>query len=544
LLCSPLQVDLVQQLAVIGVSWYQQPSIYLSTAGIKALMRLAKTVAQISGSTHNGGCGWALFLEPFAAAVRSDVDTVIALATRQLAEQTADQQQQQQHLSVLGKRVSGSLRGSGSSGVSSPQGGGVSNAVTNSLYGSPLGPKGGAAARQAVTAAASKQLLASQLRVRTQQLVLMQRALASIHKSCKDSMSWEEQMQLLEVLALGVDAAIAYNTGLAGAHWERQQRRLSQLGDKQPVRRISSSSSSGKVPTAAPAAAGASQQQQQQDVQLLSSVPEGVGSSSLSDTKSLASAVSRNSSLSSLSGLVGFGSYLQPNLSSAGSVTGPSLSSADGASGVTSGLTSPTAGAMSVSPVGSGDGAAAAAAAANAAAGLSGEITAASPVPPEQQQQQPKAAADNQQQTLAPIRTDVLPLRTSEEQQRGSPGSSSSSSPSKRLAAAAAPGSPGRTRMAGMNLPLLMVSSAESVEEVHPALTRLEAEGGMLLIEVSAVVCSIRGLWLHGFSGPVGCSMDFVLIHAGSRWWHAADRGECSGLRLQWIVASWGLEAR
>ncbi|KAF6256772.1 hypothetical protein COO60DRAFT_1627056 [Scenedesmus sp. NREL 46B-D3] len=55
------QVDLVQQLAAIGVSWYQQPSIYLSTAGIKALMRLAETVASISGSAHNGGCGWALF---------------------------------------------------------------------------------------------------------------------------------------------------------------------------------------------------------------------------------------------------------------------------------------------------------------------------------------------------------------------------------------------------------------------------------------------------------------------------------------------------
>jgi hypothetical protein len=497
-----LQVDLVQQLAAIGVSWYQQPSIYLSTAGIKALMRLAETVAQISGSAHNGGCGWALFLEPFAAAVRSDVDTVIALATRQLAEQTADQQQQQQqHLGVLGKGAPGSLRGSSSSSVSSPQGGSISNAVTNSLYGSPLGPKGGAAARQAVAAAASKQLLASQLRVRTQQLVLMQRALASIHKSCKDSMSWEEQMQLLEVLALGVDAAIAYNTGLAGAHWERQQRRLSQLGDKQPVRRISSGSS--KTPTAAPASAGASQQQQlQQDVQLLSPVPEGgqqlqgVGSGSLSDTISLASAVSRNSSLS-MSGLVGFGSFLQPNLSSGGSVTGPSLSSADGASGVASGLTSPTAGAMSMSPGGSGDGAAAAvgstsSTAGSAAAGLSGEITAASPVPPEQQQQQQqqqqaKHAADTQQQMLAPIRTDVLPLRTSEEQQRGSPGSSSSSgSPSKRLAAAAAaPGSPGRTRMGGLNLPLLMVSSAESVEEVHPALMRLEAEGGMLLIEVS-----------------------------------------------------------
>jgi hypothetical protein len=143
-------------------------------------------------------------------------------------------------------------------------------------------------------------------------------------------------------------------------------------------------------------------------------------------------------------------------------------------------------------PGGSGDGAAATAAnssAADAAAGLSGEITAASPTPPEQQQQtQPKQAAapaETQQQTLAPIRTDVLPLRTSDEQQRGSPGSSSSSSPSKRLvAAAAAPGSPGRTRMAGMNLPVLMVSSPESVEEVHPALMRLEAEGGMLLIEV------------------------------------------------------------
>jgi hypothetical protein len=493
----------VQQLAAIGVSWYQQPSIYLSTAGIKALMRLAETVAQISGSAQNGGCGWALFLEPFAAAVRADVDTVIGLATRQLAEQASEQQQQQQQQSVLGKGA-GALRGSGSSSVSSPQGGGVSNAAANSLYGSPLGPKGGAAARQAVAAAASKQLLASQLRVRTQQLVLMQRALASIHKSCKDSMTWDEQMQLLEVLGLGVDAAIAYNTGLAGAHWERQQRRLSQLGDKQPVRRISSGG--GRAPSAAPAAAGASQQQQQQqqqDAQLLSSVPEGgrqlqdLGSGSLSDTISLASAVSRNSSLS-MSGLVGFGSYLQPNLSSGGSVTAPSFTSVDGATaGSASGLTSPTsaaAAAASASPSGSGDGATAAVAAAgggggDGAARLSSEITAASPEPSEQQQPAAAAAPDPQQQALAPIRTDVQQLRKSEEQQQrsgvNSPGSSGGS-PSKRLAAAAAaaPGSPGRTRMGGMNLPLLMVSSPESVEEVHPALMRLEAEGGMLLIEV------------------------------------------------------------
>ncbi|WIA39187.1 hypothetical protein OEZ86_005312 [Tetradesmus obliquus] len=230
------KVDLVQQLAAIGVSWYQQPSIYLSTAGIKALMRLAETVAQISGSAQNGGCGWALFLEPFAAAVRADVDTVIGLATRQLAEQAADQQQQQQqqqHMSLLGK---GAAKGSG---VSSPQAGGVSNAsnaASNSLYGSPLGPKG--------------------------------------------------------------------------------------------------------------------------DVQALRSFEE------------------------------------------------------------------------------------------------------------QQQQQRP-----------------------------GSPGSSSGS-PSKRLAAAAAaPGSPGRTRMAGMSLPLLMVSSAESVEEVHPALMRLEAEGGMLLIE--ALNLSLSSCTLH-----------------------------------------------
>ncbi|WIA18888.1 hypothetical protein OEZ85_003561 [Tetradesmus obliquus] len=520
------KVDLVQQLAAIGVSWYQQPSIYLSTAGIKALMRLAETVAQISGSAQNGGCGWALFLEPFAAAVRADVDTVIGLATRQLAEQAADQQQQQ-HMSLLGK---GAAKGSG---VSSPQAGGVSNAsnaASNSLYGSPLGPKGGAAARQAVAAAASRQLLASQLRVRTQQLVLMQRALASIHKSCKDSMSWEEQMQLLGVLALGVDAAIAYNTGLAGAHWEKQQRRLSQLGDKQQlVRRISSGS--GRAATAAPAAAAAAattQQQQQQDPQLLSSVPEGarqlqvVGSGSLSDTLSLASAVSRNSSLS-MSGLVGFGSYLQPNPSSGGSVTGsitgsftagsvsltgPSLSSGDGAAGVASGLTSPS-GAMSVSAAGSGDGSVVAAAdktgtgtTDDVAKRPSGEITAASPEPAEQQQQQQQASAaaalEPQQQALAPIRTDVQALRSFEEQQQQRPGSpgSSSGSPSKRLAAAAAaPGSPGRTRMAGMSLPLLMVSSAESVEEVHPALMRLEAEGGMLLIE--ALNLSLSSCTLH-----------------------------------------------
>jgi hypothetical protein len=44
--------------------------------------------------------------------------------------------------------------------------------------------------------------------------------------------------------------------------------------------------------------------------------------------------------------------------------------------------------------------------------------------------------------------------------------------------------------MGGMSLPQLMVSSAESVEEVHPALMRLEAEGGMLLIEV-------RQLWFR-----------------------------------------------
>jgi len=41
------QGGLVEQLAAIGVSWYQQNSIYLSTAGIKALMRLAETISHI-----------------------------------------------------------------------------------------------------------------------------------------------------------------------------------------------------------------------------------------------------------------------------------------------------------------------------------------------------------------------------------------------------------------------------------------------------------------------------------------------------------------
>jgi hypothetical protein len=40
-------------------------------------------------------------------------------------------------------------------------------------------------------------------------------------------------------------------------------------------------------------------------------------------------------------------------------------------------------------------------------------------------------------------------------------------------------------RIGGLVLPQLMVSSPESIEVVQPAFMRLEAEGGLLLIEVS-----------------------------------------------------------
>jgi len=54
------------------------------------------------------------------------------------------------------------------------------------------------------------------------------------------------------------------------------------------------------------------------------------------------------------------------------------------------------------------------------------------------------------------------------------------------------PGSPGRSKLHGVVLPELLVSSPESVEEVTPALMRLEAEGGLLL-DRGELPCSYQG---------------------------------------------------
>lgn len=530
------QVELVQQLASIGVSWYQQTSIYLSTAGIKALMRLADTIAQIttskssSSSTATGqSCSWSLLLDPVAAAVKDDVDLVIRLATKQINE-TAEQQQQQQEppssrLARVTAAGSGSPSGSPRANRSVTN---VSNGSISGSVGSPLGPKGGAAARQAVAAAAEKQIAAVQLRVRTQQLVLMQRALAAVHQSCKDSMRWDEQMQLLEVLAHGVDAAIAFNAGMGVTYWQQQQQ-------------------SGVLATvaASPAVAGRSaaepQQQQvqaqqlkqeQQQQQLGPLCEEAVaaaeepeqqtersGSTMLLESVDLASAVSGTSSIS-FSGLAlgGFGSYVQPpNATSSGGEGG----TAGPGQAVVSATAAAAAGLDAASSSGDGGAASGSAATSSSGAGASSGAGSHVTIGDKVQAADSHAASDADQQQQQELRqVDLAPIRiqpdSSQQQQQQqqvtvnassvpsvaaiskpphtSSGSSSSSSPVKRLSGSgtAQPGSPGRTRMAGVKLPVLLVSSPESVEEVHPAMMRLEAEGGLLLIEVSLEMLGCR----------------------------------------------------
>lgn len=487
------QVDLVQQLASIGVSWYQQNSVYLSTAGIKALMRLADTLAHITNSNNtvdsSQRCSWALILDPIAAAVRTDVELVVALAMKQIRE-AADQQQQQ--MPTGASHLLRSLAAHGSPSGSPRAARGVSN---GGFAGSPLGPKGGAAARQAVAAEAEKQMLAMQLRVRSQQLVLMQRALASVHKSCSDSMSWEEQMQLLEVLAVGVDAAIAFNAGVGAQH-------------QHSVKQITA-----PVLVGASAAQDGQQSQQSEPQQQ----PERSTSTMLLESVDLASAVSCSSSLS-MSGLVGFGSYLQnphgtSSTGDAATSSGEAMLSPTAATGANVRNSSEDAfvrhGESSSEPgqSRSGDSTAAAPAADASDGTATADVADASTTGPQEEQQQPGQVPV--QPALAPIAPHPVQEQQQQQQQQsklpagnaqGSPaavdspitGNAKQQSALKRvsssggsLSAQQQPGSPGRSRLGAVKLPVLMVSSAESVEEVPPALMRLEAEGGLLLIEVS-----------------------------------------------------------
>jgi hypothetical protein len=140
------------------------------------------------------------------------------------------------------------------------------------------------------------------------------------------------------------------------------------------------------------------------------------------------------------------------------------------------------------------------------------EITPLSPTGPQQlphqQQQQP-----SQQQEEQPPAPNLPHVRTSlpgQSEGRGSGGGGfSSSSPSsgsplrQRLSGVGSGGSPGRTRMGALVLPQLMVSSPESVEVVQPAFMRLEAEGGLLLIQVRGGGRERGTEWLRGWDTAV-----------------------------------------
>jgi hypothetical protein len=74
--------------------------------------------------------------------------------------------------------------------------------------------------------------------------------------------------------------------------------------------------------------------------------------------------------------------------------------------------------------------------------------------------------------------------------------------------------------MGGLVLPQLVVSSAESVEVVQPALMRLEAEGGLLLIEVRAWLFSFCPVFLPVSSADaLGQSIIKWFRSQGRTWW-------------------------
>ena len=619
-----VQTEMVQQLVAIGVAWYQQNSVYLSTAGIKALMRLAHTFA--AGSTAQGS--WQLFVGPITTAVQADVQQILALATKQLAEQSA--------AAAGAADATTAFRSSVESQTGSPRSRSAAASATQTVGApSPLGAgsaaaaaaKGGMAARQVAAAAAAAAAVAAHLRVRARQLVLLQRGLAAIHRDCRASMSWEEQMQLLDALGLGVDAAIAFNTDLSVAQQQRQQQLLLQAANLKTQ-----------------------QQQQQQGLQAVPegrSVPAAVGQGLLHDSISLASAVGPDGMHSSTpSGartgepLLPFGSsirFSELSLSQKSSAGGSAAGSAGvssaggslaGAAGTAvapgsdggaadaffnmrsaSGGNSGGGGALLLSrstSAGSSDAAAAAAhgltgshsgggAAPSSSSSLGGDAAAAvaasgggsgsgdaagsvaslgfgsvggavneagvelpgqaAPSTAAQQQQQPgvqqkpgspeitplsptspSPQPPPQQQQLArqpdPERPNLPPVRTSHPGQHAesaitnagsnTPGGGStrgSNSPGssplrQRWSGGGGGGSPGRTRMGGLVLPQLVVSSAESVEVVQPALMRLEAEGGLLLIEVRAWLfsfCFLRCCLCHSrHLGPVDIAFEFA----------------------------------
>eukprot|EP00775_Hariotina_reticulata_P004219 gene4219-4468_t len=143
------KVELVQQLAAIGVTWYQQNSIYLSTAGIKALMRLAETLSIIVKQSSKGASGSS------TAAAAAGGGGGGGLFTG----------------SPSGSPRAHSRRSTGAAG---------SFNGTASL----LGARGGvAAARQLEAAAAAQHTMAMQLRIRSRQLVLVQRGLSEALRS-------------------------------------------------------------------------------------------------------------------------------------------------------------------------------------------------------------------------------------------------------------------------------------------------------------------------------------------------------------------------
>jgi hypothetical protein len=561
---------MLQQLVAVCVAWYQQSSVYLSTAGIKALMRLADTLAAsaaATGSSSGGGAGagssWQLLIQPLHEAVVADVKVVLALAHRQLSEAAAAAE-----AARAAERRAAAGASSGGSAVAAAAG--FNGAQAGSPPGSPgprtqqqqqqqqqqqagggyaghalsrLGPQaaaaaaaagGGAAARQAAADAAAAAALTQHLRVRTRQLVLLQRAIAAIHRDCRRAMSWAEQQQLLQVLALGVEAALTFNTGISLKQQRQQQQRLHAAA------------------AAAATAHCAQQQQQPRQQQLLQAVPEhalgsgrsgsdGAVEGSFTDSMSLMSAVSSSAAGSISSSGSAAGGAQPPALQPFGSAIRVTSCSVDASSSV-GGSSSSGAGALAAAgragsssvdgPAGGGDtsrrsstdaffqlrtpagstagGAAAdglhlssaggaSDAAAVAAAAASGdtalrqghpEITPASPQPTQQQQQQQHGEP---QPPAQQVRTSLFgPTPANGAAARGAAGAGSNSgSPGWAQGGAAAwPAGAGGSG----DMPVLMVSSPEAVEVVLPALMRLEAEGGLLLIQVCGVCSCLRGV--------------------------------------------------
>ncbi len=384
---------------------YRNPADRLAIAGLHAFLRLATTL-----QTNDSDAALQGMLGQLSTAVEEDLTGALALAQRMRERAqaapppttgTAPSTPPAVQSSPFGNRLLEQHMGSSSPGGSpksplrqqpaSPFTSGGSSNVGGSASSS-----GASSYQQGQALAGSKPALArsqggpwageQQLyRTRTRLLVLMQRALAQLHKQALTGLPWQVQGQLLDILACTVDAAMRFNTGAAAP---KQQ-----------------------------AAAGAEL------------------AAALLARK--ASAISAGSSFS-MTGLVESASASSQEQQQAATGAGGPDQRADAAGTANGG--------EAADLVASSNGDVSTSSAANGPSGNGAEHL---------DQQQQAALSGVTAGTSTPTR---------------------------------APGSPSKSgsRLRALNaLPQLLVSSAESVEVVRPALMRLEAEGGMLLVQVS-----------------------------------------------------------